>query len=553
MGLQLYLWSLMNITYQKGDREKREVGESQSAERPSESERQRRAERVVVALAVLSMCVSVVLFFRQLPLTGLTWDEWADYSIANDYYLNRSFLQNQGDPSQARLSHLLAAGSFALLGVSYLAFKLPFVFVGLVGGLVLWLFLRQLVRPVVAAFGTAMYLSCPFVLAASRAGATAGDSLVCVLTLGFIITLRLWVCRRRFWPYGALCGVVCGLAIGAKWTSGLLLLSVVFVWLLQLRREKQAIFSGTVWAEILAQQWIAVSLGVLASPTLLLGLPFVESALGHSMQFGNLAMLQFGENRTSSPFYYIPAVLISKLSPVQLALVVYECALGFVWLIRFKRRIGSLPIICLVSLLPVVPLAMKGFQNAHYYVVFVPAVMVTSSVVVDRWLRSLQPKAHSSTLSLMVFAVVAQLALSIILAPDYLMAGRQFGHLFYSQFAGPAVNHCQGLVYASQEVDELSAAGGTHRAFILHSCVDVMLHNLAHGPFHAKVPISPYPSVPPKLAHYLVIPTSFDYDNLNARERVENAKLRKRVTEGCHPVGKGHVDYSLWFCPSKMP
>ncbi|MGE5789085.1 MAG: hypothetical protein ACM3ZE_31130, partial [Myxococcales bacterium] len=77
-------------------------------------------ERLATALAVVAMLASVYLLFRELALTGVTWDEWMDFEIARDYYENQSFLTNLQDPSQARLSHLVAAGSFALFGVSYL-------------------------------------------------------------------------------------------------------------------------------------------------------------------------------------------------------------------------------------------------------------------------------------------------------------------------------------------------------------------------------------------------------------------------------------------------
>ena len=513
--------------------------------------RTQRNERVATFVAVLVIVASICLCFKDLALTGLTWDEWADYGVAEDYYRQQAFLTNLGDPSQSRFSHMLAALSFAIVGESYFSFKLPFVVVGLLGAVLLWWFLRRLVRPAIAALVTALYISCPFVLSAARTAATAGDILVCVLTLAYVVTLRAWIQNRRFWPYGFGCGVVCGLAVGAKWTCGLFLVGVVLIWLLQLWREKRSIFDGEVWTQVLAQEWVAVSLSLLACPTLILGYPFVKDALAHSVQFGGLAMWQFGRNRVSAPWYYIPAVLISKLSPIQLAIVLGETLWGLFWWVRYRRRARMLSWICLVSLLPAVPLASKNFQNAQYYLVFVPAVMIASAVAAERWLRSGRTWLQRSALGILVFAVACQLVLSIALAPDYLLSGRQFGRLFYSQFAGPAVNHCQGQMFAIQELEELHAAGGPGTAYVLSSCLDIYYHHRSKGPIRPRVRTMPYPSQRPSMSHYLVIPTAFQYDSLNAGDWREHLRRTTQVTQGCRPAGKGHVDYALWFCPNK--
>ena len=519
-------------------------------------QRIKRNERIATVVAVLVMCISVRLYFKDLALTGLTWDEWADYGVAEDYHNKLAFLTNLGDPSQSRFSHMLAALSFALLGESYFAFKLPFVIVGLLGAIVLWRFLRTMVRPAIAALVTALYVSCPFVISASRTATTAGDSLVCFMTLVYVATLHAWVQSRRFWPHGFVCGIVCGLAVGAKWTCALFLVGVVLAWLLQLRRQKRPIFNGNVWTQVLAQQWVSVCLALLACPTLILGYPFVKQALEHSVQFGGLAMWQFGENRVSAPWYYIPAVLISKLSPIQLAMVVGEMLWGLYGCIWYwKRKVRILSWICLLSLLPAVPLASKNFQNAQYYLVFVPTVMIVSAIAAERWLRTGRTRLQRSALGVLVFALVCQFALSTALAPDYLLSGRQFGRLFYSQFAGPAVNHCQGQMFAIKELEELHDAGGPGTAYVLRSCVEIFYHHRSKGPItRPRVRLMPYPQKPdirPSAAHYLVIPTSFQYDSLNAHEWIEHLQLTAKVTAGCRPAGKGHVDYALWLCPEK--
>jgi hypothetical protein len=507
------------------------------------------SERVVTVLALVVALIGVCLFFRELPLTGLTWDEWMDYTIANDYYTNKSFLTNTNDPSQARFSHLVAAGSFALFGESYLAFKLPFVVIGLGGGLGLYWFLARLVRPAVAALAAAMYFTCPYVLAASRTGATAGDVLVMATTLGFVIALYGWLRTDRFWPYGAACGVMCGMAIGAKWTGALLLAATVLGWLYELRRQKRRLFDGPTWAGILAQQWIAVGLAVLACPTLMLGVRFVRSALEHSLLFSGMSMLQFGEFRASAPAYYIPAVLVSKYSIVQLLVVLYEVLLILVFWVLRRKKIARLPAVCLLSLLPIVPLATKGFQNAHYYVASIPAVMILSALTLERWLRSRRDSVGRWALWGGVATLLGQLGTSLYLAPDYLMAGRQFGPLFYSQFAGPVVNHCQGMPFAIREINRVvTEQGGPPTAYILRSCLGVMQHALERGPIKSLVSIVPRPLTPISQGHFLVLPGSYDYDDLGPEPAALFAKYKQDFTQGCRQVDQGHVDYELWLC-----
>jgi hypothetical protein len=509
-------------------------------------------ERVAIGLAVLVILASVFLFFHDLALTGLTWDEWMDFDIARDFHQNRAFLTNIDDPSQGRFSHLVAAGSFALLGESYFAFKLPFVLVGIGGGLWLWWFLAKLVRPVVAAIVAAMYFSCPYVLAASRTGATAGDVLVLATTLGFIVTLHGWIRSDRFWPYGAGCGVACGLAIGAKWTGAVLLGAVGLIWLLRLVQQKRRLFEGSVWTGLLAQQWIAVGLALLASPTLMLGLTFVRTSLTHSLAFTGMAIRQFGAMRAAAPWYYIPAVLISKFSPVQVLLVALEIVGIVVLWARKRKRIGMLQAICLASMLPLVPLATKGFQNAHYYVGAVPAVMILSAISLERWLGSSGDVVRRRALWLSAATVVAQFGMTVHLSPDYLLAGRQFGRFFYSQFAGPAVNHCQGLPFAVAEINRLTEReGGKRPAYILRSCLAVMQHALTYGPVAPSAPIRSYPATGAKTEHYLAIPGSYDYDNIGAAEDAFYTSLRDRFTQGCRKVGEGNPDYELLLCPAR--
>lgn len=505
-------------------------------------------QRALTTTAVLIALVGSYLLFHELPMTGLTWDECMDFEIARDYLKNQSFLTNLQDPSQGRLSHLIGAGSFALFGESYLAFKLPFALLGLFTGLCLWHFLHRLVRPGVAALVAALYFTCPYVLAAFRAAATAGDGLVLATTAGFVITLYHWTRTSRFWPYGASCGVICGLSIGAKWTSGLLLVAAALTWMVCLWRKRR-LFDSQSWTALLAHQWIAIGVAFVASPTLLLGWPFVESSLHHSMSFKGMEMMQLGEMRSTTSLLYFPAVLISKFSPAQLLLFAYELGLVvFGWMTR-RKRAGTLRTIALLSLLPMVPLLTKGFQNAHYYVATVPAVMVFSALTLERWTHKARPLGARLVAWLGTVAALAQLALSVYLAPDYLLAGRQFGTVFYGQFAGPAVNHCQGMPYAIDEINHLiEQEQGPRAAYVLSSCVAVMNHAIANGPVRPLAAISAAPASSPALRHFLIVPRSYDYDILGAARMEPAASYKAEMTRNCERAGQGHADYDLWFC-----
>ncbi|HMA95320.1 MAG TPA: hypothetical protein VKP30_21675, partial [Polyangiaceae bacterium] len=405
-----------------------------------------------------------------------------------------------------------------------------------------------------AAIVAAMYFTSPYVLAASRTGGTAGDALVLATTVGFVITLYRWLHTERFWPYGAACGTCCGLAVGSKWTGAMLLGSVVLAWLLHLRRQKRRIWDGKVWVAVLAHQWISVGTAIVACPTLLLGLPFIKSSLGHSIQFAGIELLQFGEIRATAPFYYIPAVLVSKLSPLQLMVCLFEMGVIATHAASSRRRVGLLPSTLFLSLVPIIPLATKGFQNAHYYLAVVPTVMILSAVALERWMHSRRSGLRRAALWSAIVALVGQLGLSIYLAPDYLLAGRQFGKFFYGQFAGPAVNHCQGLPFAIREVNELiETEDGPRATYLLRSCIGILSHVIAYGPVKPDSSIAADPSTAIPREHFLIIPTSYDYDVTGRSEAVVFKRLKRARIKDCEPAGEGHVDYELWRCPPYTP
>jgi hypothetical protein len=284
----------------------------------------------------------------------------------------------------------------------------------------------------------------------------------------------------------------------------------------------------------------------------MLGVTFVKNALAHSLKFTGMALVQFGEMRAEAPAYYVPAVLVAKYSIPQLLVFCFELVLIPLYWAHLRKKVGRLPLVCLLSMLPMVPLATKGFQNAHYYVASVPAVMIFSAVALERWLRSSRDVVRRLALFLGTLTVVLQLGTAIRLAPDYLLAGRQFGTFFYSQFAGPAVNHCQGLPFALREMNRLiSVEDGPTTAHILRSCLGVMDHAVEFGPVVSLASVTPYPVGGARKEHFLIIPGSYDYDNLGVGEQEHFTNMKETLTTGCERVGKRHVDFELWLCPPR--
>lgn len=498
-------------------------------------------KRVVTACASAGIGVSVVLAFFRLGRIGLSLDEWSDYSIAASYVRAHAFLENLSDPTQGRLGHLVAAASLGVFGPSYVAFKVPFVLLGAAGGFGIWRLLRRRVTPAVALLFTAIYASTPYVLAASRTAVTGGDVLVIALTVAFIATLEAWTTTEDFWFGGALCAATCGAATGAKWTCGLLAVAALarHVWL-AFRRGKLRL--GTTWTELFAFSGITAVCAVISSPTFLLGYDFVEgSLLKVAAAEKSLVMFQLGAMRHAAPWFYVPAVLVSKLSPI-----VILAAVAGVWHSfspRAEGRKRSLTVTCLLSLLPMLPLVFKPFQNAHYYVGAVPAFVVCSALAFDHWLTGARKGAETALWCGGLLTLAAQLGLSIWLAPDFLQAGRQFGPAFEGQFMGPAVNHCQGGPLAIEAVNELTQESPAP-VYHLTACIDALKMDMREGPIRAKVPIRVYPDKGrPPLPHYVLVSSMYDY-----RTEHELAEQRRRnPMKGCPEVRRG-PGFKVYSC-----
>ena len=510
------------------------------------------AERLLMVVALAAAVLGTCLIFHQLAMTGMSADERCDFDIAVDFVNNHSFLTNQADPSQGRLNHLLGAASLALLGVSCLSFKLPFAIVQVVAAVGLWLFLRRRIRPVVAVLFAAMYVSCPYVLSGARAGGSAGDGLVCALTLAYIITQYHYTVTGKFWPHGFLCAASCGAAIGAKWTCGLLLVAAALTSWLYGGKFQRRLARANLWIELLALQWTAVIVAMITCPTLLLGIDFVRGAIQHSQSFNNPVMAVFGVVRQSEPWYYVPAVMISKVSPVQIAMFLW----AVVSTLQRKARKGAvepLVFICLVSTLPALPLVFKVCQNAQYYIGLVPAMTVLPALMAEKWLKLKGPLMRGLVLCGALLALTSQIALSVWLFPDYLQAGRQFGTLFQGQFQGPAINHCQGMPFVAREVNRLISEGVRTPVYMLEHCREYLDLDVKDGPVRLETTVRPYPETRPAGEHLLIIASIYDYNSFSESDRVSRAKRKDLATSGCLTISDRNPDFVILRCGEEGP
>ena len=497
------------------------------------------------SLCLLLIVLGCVLAVYRLSDTGLTWDECVDLNIVRDYVAHQSFLTNLSDPSQGRLSHLFAAIFIALAGASHLTLKLPFVIITWLGGVVLWAFLRKHTSSHVALAATAFYFCNPYVLAAGRTSATAGDALSCALTIAFVAVMHQWLCRLQMWPWGYLCALACGLATGAKWTNGLWIPAASALVLWHAFRAKRRPL-GTVLAEVLAFQYVAVIAALLASPTLMLGLDFVRSAIQHSLSF-DIPMLYFGEMRYGAPWFYVPAVLGSKLTFTLTAFFVWSLAVALFR--RILRGASLVPgvTVSLIAVLPIVPLMFKVCQNAQYYVGLIGPMIVVCAAEFARILRSHRRWSVWMAWTIASGLLIYQAGLSIWLSPDFLQAGRQFGRHFQGQFHGPAALCCQGHVAAIRVLEELVAQYGNFPVYQVGPCHDVMQYDISLMGSQPTFRYEPY-SAAPATTHYLLFSPTYDVDPSGIAQ-LEAAKQQKySVTRGCERLRQHPSYYEIYLC-----
>ena len=480
----------------------------------------------------LALCiVGLYLAFSQLTPLGLTWDEYLDWRIAESIARTHSVFRDLSDPSQGRFAHLLAALSFSLFGFSYLAYKLPFVFIGCAGGVLLFAACRRRFSLSVALAVSAYYLTNPYVLGSMRTAATAGDVLVLVLSLAFVLSLERWLSSRALWSAGIVCAVVCGAATGAKWTNGLCVPLALVAFLLT-RRES--------WAALAKQLACFVSLAALTAivtnPTFLLGPTFVLSALAHAHNYDHGTRLYLGELVTTPQWYFVPAIFLAKYGIPFLVFLLGSVALA----VRLRTQ-HALVWLSLVTLSFAALFALKPFQSAYYYIFTVaPCLMLVA------WLLNQKhPWKHGLAMWIFLAAVLLQTAQALALAPDFLRAGAGYGTAFEGEFWGPAVNHCQG---GPQLLGVVAAREPGARLYTLTDCFEILAFDLARGPVRPALRVLDYPASNPARPYVLAVHRVFFVGGDSQASRAQRLARFAAATSGCEEIAEQGQPYRIYDC-----
>jgi 4-amino-4-deoxy-L-arabinose transferase-like glycosyltransferase len=500
-------------------------------------------------IAALLAAIGIFLLFHDLDANGFTWDERADFLAARDVAAALNPFANLEEPDQARFSHLLGAVTLRLWEPSSRAFKLTFALVGLAGGALLFTFLRRRFGTRPAALVTAFYFCNPYLLAASRAGATAGDVTVAVLWLLALWGLVVWLEHPGHSRPALLTGLAVGLAIGAKLTS-VVLLPLVALHLLFLRRP----WSRSALTLILRPAAIffvaAAVFAVVGDPLLLLGPDLLREAIDRGAEFDARPHRYFGEWLERPPVSYVPAVLVAKLG------ILFCTFLGVaaIWWVRrtlTRRALDPILVVCLAHLGLIFPFAVKPFQNAHYYVVFIPAMLV----LVAGLLHAIDqhPREVVRTLGLVAFLVTIALsaATSAWLAPDFLQAGREYGDQFQGEFEGPAVNHCQGGPALFSALNARTGASTLEHVHLFHDdCIGVLELERQAGPVEHHGEVRAYDeSRPPGRPHVLAISRTFVFFSRTSDDAARKPDRIARATAGCEVHVLRHEVYRVYICP----
>jgi 4-amino-4-deoxy-L-arabinose transferase-like glycosyltransferase len=492
-------------------------------------------------VALVLIACGLYLLFSRLAAIGCTWDEYLDWRIAESYARHWDILANRSDPSQGRLAHLVAALSLKIFGLSYLAFKLPFALIGVGGGAWLCRVIARRHSRAIALAVTAYYFTNPYVLGSARTAATAGDVLVLVLALAFVLSLERWLTARDFWRAGFVCAVVCGAAVGAKWTNGALVpLALLAVLFSERNRTK------TEWANLAKDLLCFLSVMALAAiatnPTFLLGLDFVSDALSAAHGYDQGLRFYLGAFSDRPPWYFVPAVFLAKYGVPFLVFFAAAVLLVAVKLWR-KERVPNAVRLSLVVVALSALFAFKPFQSAYYYIFTVGPCLI----VVAWFLRESEgfgARAGAAARWVFLAGVAWQAAQSFALAPDFLQAGREWGADFQGEFWGPAVNHCQGGPLA---LAALSTPGA--RVYVLDDCLPILTFDRAYGPVRPPLQLQDYPpNATPAGAYFVAVHRVFFAEARSASEQRARLDRFQRATSACEEVSAAHAPYRIFAC-----
>lgn len=515
----------------------------------------------IIALASLerlpaltdTLCVTVIgaaifLLLNNLVKMGLTLDEYVDFGIATDIARDwRAVLGNTTDGSQGRLNHILAALSMRLGSVSYLSFKMPFVLVGLLGSIYLFWVLHERYSFHTALIGVAFFISNSYVLGSFRTAATAGDALVCVLVIPFMFSLVGWLEKRDF-PSCAICGLITGSLIGAKWNCVVLVPLSLLFYVLQPSNGRK--FTACLQDLICYTALVAFG-AALTSPTLLLGVDFIAKVLGIDFKLDSGVQNVMAEFGQPSPWYFLSTVILAKYG-LPFILIFF---IAIVWRLyaAVLKRCGDLPSAISLAVVAVSTLfALRRFQNAYYYIITMgPAIVIVCSFVEScrRWGENSQRWITAACAILLSI----QIGKAYGVAPDFLQAGREWGDGFQGEFAGPAINHCQGGPLALLKMSKYAQQGRDPDVYTFNHCYVVLKLDLAMTPAAGAINLKRFPEsgLPQDRPYFVAIPHRYYYATENRGSLSVQLQRAVRATENCQALPNDMLSYSLFYCAAK--
>ena len=537
------------------------------------------AVRLVDLLVWCVVLAGVFLLFHRLAWNGSTWDERIDYSIAQDIARHGNVLTNVFDPTQSRLPHMVGALALALFGDGLWAFKLPFAFIGLLGGALLYAFVARRRDRVTASYCLAFYLTNPWVLASSRSAATAGDILVVVTTFAFFWAAVRFVeshgpDARRLRHTMAL-GLLAGVSVGAKLTSAVLIpfgLAIVVATRMSLRHAVVFVAGSALFA-------VATHPLLMTESSLLVG--SIHRALGPSPSApdANRKVVRPMASSTSpfdklagkAPVYSGDVFLVSLERPPKLrylwAVLAGKLTVPFLFVVLLGGAMGARasyvsrkfdPAFCgaLLFVLATCGFIWKNKQNPNYFLPLLLPAITIAALPLATVLQSPKPWRRAAGSCAWLTLLVYQLWLCAALSPDYLQAGRRMGPSVQGLMAGPAVNHCQGTPLLIDRLNALRHTASFGTAYVLEACMPVIVRDATLGPVqpvgYSFVKYNPI-ARPPE-AHLVVVHETLHYDAFATTDHTLRMRRLQRATRGCvlANANAANARFKVFRCPAAV-
>lgn len=503
---------------------------------------------VQLVLGAIPLVIGIFFLFDRPTDMGFTFDELTDFEIATDLLNTGNVLGNLKDPSQGRLSHMVAAGGMWLLGSDLLGFKLTFLGIGLAATVLCAVLVRSLFGSTVAWLSASFLILCPFSLAAFRTAATAGDGLVLIWWLLFTWITACWIARQGGWAWSVAVGVVLGLAIGTKLTSAALIL-VPLVRLFYMNRSSGSPQAARALSEFLVIYLVAGCTAVLANPLFLLGPRFFYELLGSGKWDTKPEIWVFDGWYRHPPLTYIPAVLMSKLTPPLFLAALVGLAIAVRDALAKRARLSPVAAVGVAVITAALVHYYRQNQNAHYYVGTIGPALILGGFLWQKILGSEAARARRAGYALAAMVMIYLVATDRYLQADFLQSGREYGPAFQGEFNGPAVNHCQGGPRLIDYLKALPDAGSIRVVFIYAECQEQIEAACRFGSTPCATTFKYYPEEGVMTSHVVAA------SRIVLRSRIQRAEWDRRFAAlrsfaaHCQTVPLPSDEFTLYRCP----